>query len=242
MSPGWALTMPDPDEADQPRYAGPLDAADPRFAGSEESMGRERPRELVRSQGPGMSPMDPRVRTLRAALPLLALAGVLAVAAVFARGLEPAGGQVEVVGDEAAVRAAIADRPLRVCLGGGQPCAWLTVADGQLLALNTSGPLREEYGRNGVQWCPTSRHFGANNTGSRFDQAGRVVDGPAPRSMDRFHVRVDDAGQVVVDFAALTTGVQAQRVGETTPPAGPHCDPIPFDREADLQLPRTQER
>ncbi len=184
-----------------------------------------------------MSPLDPRVRVLRAALPLLALGAVVLIGAVFARGLDPPGGQVEVVGDEGAVRAAVAERPLRVCLGGRQPCAWLTVADGRLLALNTSGPLREEYGRNGVQWCPTSGHFGANNTGSRFDQAGRVVDGPAPRSMDRFHVRVDDAGRVVVDFAALTTGLQAHRVTETTPPVGPHCDPIPFDREADLELP-----
>lgn len=231
-----------PDEADEPRFAEPLDATDPRFAGSDEARGASSPRELVSSQGPGSSPMDPRVRILRAAVPLLAIGALVLIGAVFARGLQPTSGQFEVVGEEQAVREAVSQRPLRVCLADGQPCAWLTVVDEELIALNTSGPLREEYGRNGVQWCPSSGHFGANATGSRFDQAGRFVSGPAPRSMDRFHLRVDDDGAVVVNFGALTTGILAGQVRQTIPPVGPHCDPIPFDREADLELPRTQER
>ena len=223
---------PDPGEADG---AIPLDPADPRFFGDGAPRVPERPRRLVRSQGPGMSPADPRVRILRAAIPLLALAGVAMVAAVFYRGLAPSSG-VQVIGEEAAVRAAVAERPHRVCLGGAQPCAWVTVVGGRLLALSTSGALREEQGRTGVQWCPSSGYFGSNSLGSRFDQAGRVVRGPAPRSLDRYELNIDDQGRVVVGFSSLTTGLQQARVESVLPPEGPDCEEIPFDREADLRL------
>lgn len=224
--------LPTPDDSGLVR---PLDAADPRFVPRRETPSFERPRRLERSLGPGTSAFSPGVRVLRAALPLVVVAGLMVTAAIFWRGLDPPSGRVA-VGPEREVRAAVADRPHRVCLGGNLPCAWLTVAEGRLLALNTAGPLREEYGRAGVSWCPTSGYFGSNSLGSRFDQAGRLVRGPAPRGMDRFAVRVDADGQVVVDFTDLTTGLQAARVDGVLPPDGEDCEEIPFDREADLRL------
>ena len=210
----------------------PLDGWDPRF---ESAAGTQSPsRQLVRSRGPGPSPEDPQVRRLRVALPLVFFAAVAVVVAVFFAGLRP-GRQYETVGAEPAVAARVSERPKRVCLNGNNPCAWLALVDGRLVAFNTNGPLPQEYGRDGIGWCPSSGWFGANATGSRFDQQGRVVKGPAPRSLDRFRVEVR-GGQVRVHFTELTAGVQAEQVRATTAPTGPDCSTIPFDRNADLQL------
>jgi hypothetical protein len=211
-----------------------LDAADPRFAGSEEHRGAAPARTLVAGRGPGLSPEDPRVGRLRVLILVMFCIAVAGVVAVFFVGLDP-GDSVEVVGPEAAVREAVAERPRRVCFEGESPCAWLTLVDGDLLALNTSGPLAEEYGRQGVGWCPTSGGFGANATGSRFDAAGNVANGPAPRGLDRFAILIDPDGVLRVDFASLTTGAHAGRV-EVLPADGPSCAEIPFDRDADLEL------
>jgi hypothetical protein len=217
---------------DDGRTLGPLDAADPRYVpGAPEDVVRDR--RLVRSAGPGPSPMDPRVRVLRIAVPGLFVAGILLVLAVFAVALRPAR-QVMDLGPEATVRAAVAERPKRVCLGGNLPCAWVTVVDGTLLALNTSGPLREEFGRQGVGWCPTSGYFGSNALGTRYDQQGHVVAGPAPRGLDRYRLRLDAGGHVILDFRSLTAGLQAFRTRAVRAPLGPDCPTIPFDREADL--------
>ena len=224
-----------PDESPGDAATAPLDAADPRFAGSEEAAGVARPRDLVPSMGPGASPLDARVRVLRVAIPVLFAAMVAAVVAVFFVGLDPGDGR-QVVGPEAAVRAAVADRPRRVCYEDSLPCAWLTVVNGRLLALNTSGTLNEEFGRLGVGWCPTSHRFVANSTGSVYDQLGRVVRGPAPRGLDYVGLDVSEAGVVTVDFFSLTTNLQADRSYQVVPPAGPPCEEVAFDREADLEL------
>jgi hypothetical protein len=214
---------------------GRLDAFDPRF-GDPSADGAERPRSLVLSRGPGPDPDDPRVRILRVAMPLLALAGVAVVAAVFLSGLSPGDPDV-VVGPVAEVRAAVEERPYRYCFDGANPCAWLTVVDGEVVAFNTNGPLAEEYGRQGVAWCPTSGYFGANATGSVWDQEGRIVEGPAPRSLDRFTTTVDAAGDLVIDFASLNAGLADWQVdGDVRPPEGPPCEEIPFDRDPDLDL------
>jgi hypothetical protein len=218
---------------DEGREAAPLDAGDPRFTGVNGSA-PARPRRLVASRGPGVSPEDPRVRRLRVLIPVTFWLVVAAVAAVFLLGLDP-GDSAVLVGPEAEVRLAVGERPRRVCYRQQAPCAWLTAVDGRLLALNTSGPLSEEYGRQGVGWCPTSRQFGSNASGSRFDQAGNVISGPAPRGLDRFAVLVDREGRLRVDFSSLTTGVQAGRA-ELRPAEGPACEEIPFDRDADLDL------
>jgi len=229
--------MVDPLDARDDTYTEPLDAADPRFDGADEAVGADRSgkRALVRSAGPGSLPDNPRVRVLRFAIPAVFLAGLAAVVAVFVVGLDP-GPRAQVVGPEAAVLGAIAERPQRVCYQGSQPCAWLTLVDGEVLALSTDGPLIEEFGRLGVSWCPTSGYFGSTVTGSRWDPAGNVVRGPAPRGVDRLRVVTNSDGDLQVDFFSRTTGLQAGRARSVIPPTGPHCEDLPFDREADLEL------
>jgi hypothetical protein len=189
----------------------------------------------VASKGPFPDPDSRSARFARLIIPAMALAGLLAVALVFAAGLSPGSGR-KVVGPVAAVRTAVSDRPRRVCLGEGLSCAWLTVVDDELLALSANGPIPDEYGRQGVGWCPTSGRFGANATGSRYDAAGRLVSGPAPRGLDRFHVTTAD-GEVAVDFTSLRTGMPRDLVDDPIPARGEPCESMPFDREADLLLP-----
>ena len=217
-----------------------LDPFDPRFATSQGSEidDVDRRRSLVHSAGPGPSHGDPKVRILRVAIPALAFAGVAVIVLVFFTGLSPGDPSV-VVGPEAAVRAAVADRPYRVCFHDANPCAWLTVVEDEVVAFTTNGPLPEEYGRQGVGWCPTSGYFGANATGSMWDQDGRIVRGPAPRSLDRFRTDIDPRGNLVIRFSALNAGLADWQVnGEVSPPTGPLCEEVPFDRAADLVLPR----
>jgi hypothetical protein len=215
----------------------PLDPLDPRFDGDTPATAHVPvPRSLRRTQGPGVSPLSPHARTLRIAFPLLFLAGVLAVAAVFVRALDQGPSQVR-LGPVQAVRAAVADRPRRVCIReGASPCAWITVVAGELVAFDTNGPLPQEYGRLGVGWCPSSGGFGANATGSRWDAAGNVVAGPAPRGLDRFDILVSRDGIATVDFSTFTAGPLSWQVDERTSPSGPDCEEIPFDRDPDLEL------
>lgn len=206
----------------------PLDAADPRFAGADGPSVPPHARTLVASRGPGAQPEDPRVRVLRIAVPLLFAAAVVTIAAVFFAGLaieQP----IVVVGPLESVQATVASRPRLVCVNDNNPCAWLTIVDGELLALNSNGTLPDEFGRQGVAWCPSSGYFGSNVTGSRYDAAGRVVSGPAPRGLDLVELRLDRAGRVVVDFSSFTTNRQAKRGADTIPPTGADCGHIPFD-------------
>lgn len=216
------------------RHAAPLDAADPRFDPRPGTL-RPRHRRLVESSGPGANPMDPRVRALRVMIPVTFAAVVAGVVLVFFLGLSPRT-SAQVVGPDETVRAELAERPHRVCYADAGPCAWLSLVEGEVLALSTNGPLREEFGRFGVSWCPTSGYFGSNVSGSRFDPRGHVVRGPAPRGLDRYRLTVDDGGTLRIDFRSLTTGLQAGRTDEVIPPSGPECAEIPFDRDADLDL------
>ena len=210
---------------------GLLDPSDPRGADAVLA----HPRRLVRHRPPGPDVPEPQARVLRWAFPVLAVAGLLVVGAVFFRGLSP-GSSLWEVGPEPAVRAAVAERPWRVCYRGTNPCAWLTTVEGRLLAFNTNGPLPEEFGRQGVGWCPSSGRFGANATGSRWDAAGQVVRGPAFRGLDRFDVTVRADGVVVVNFASLTAGRHASQAADLVPATGQDCEPVPFDRAPDLVL------
>lgn len=223
---------PDAGEADRPRYAEPLDASDPRF--EPDGGARAHPRRLVASGGPFPDPDSPSARFARIVIPAAALAALAVVVAVFAAGLSPGSSRV-VLGDESLVRAVVAERPRRVCWHGASPCAWVTVVGDRLLALSTSGPLPQERGRHGVGWCPSSGRFANDTSGSVFDAAGRVVDGPAPRGLDRYTLLVHD-GQVTLDFSSLETGVQAGRA-DLLPPGGPPCSTTPFDRSPELTLP-----
>lgn len=180
--------------------------------------------------------MDPRVRVLRVAVPAVFIAGLAAVVAVFFSGLNPGTSRLQ-LGDVDAVRDAVADRPRRVCFNHNNPCAWVALVNGRLYAFNTNGPLPQEFGRQGVGWCPSSRGYGANATGSRWDAAGNVVKGPAPRGLDRFTLIVRPDETLEIEFASLSAGLPDWQVRERVPPAGPDCDPIPFDREPELAIP-----
>lgn len=219
-------------DADDPRFDAPLDEVDPRFSPAAEP--RPHHRALVAAEGPFPDPDSASARFARLVIPAMAAAGLLAVAIVFVAGLSPGSG-IERIGDLQQVRAAVAQRPHRVCYEGAMPCAWLTIHEGDLIALNTSGPVPEEYGRAGVGWCPTSGRFGSNSTGSRYDAAGMVVAGPAPRGLDRYRLIVAD-GTVSIDYFSLQTGVLARHGENLVPGSGPDCQSIPFDRDADLQL------
>lgn len=210
-----------------PLHGPPLDAGDPRFGDRGSGRPPARPRRLVRSQGPGPSPFDRRVRILRVAVPLVFAAGLAAVATVFVVGLDPSPARTMDLGSTSEVRAAVRDEPRRVCLEGGQPCAWIDEVGGDLIALSAAGPVRDELGRAGIGWCSSSGYYGSNNTGARYDRLGRLVDGPARRGLDRYRVAVRD-GRVTVDFTDLRTGEQAHRTVETIPPDGPDCEQIPY--------------
>lgn len=217
----------------QPDDTAPLDAADPRFPAGAASVPPRPPRRLVPSRGPGPAVEDPLVARLRVGLRVIAVAAVALVAWIFFVGLDP-GRPVVRVGSEAAVRAALGEGPRRVCQDAGSPCTWLSLVDGELLALSTSGPLREERGNRGVAWCPGAGVYVAGNTGSRFDADGDVIAGPAPRGLDAYRVAVVD-GQVEIDFSAVRSGRLARR-GLVTAAATPSCPAsdtpleVPLDR------------
>ena len=48
---------------------------------------------------------------------------------------------------------------------------------------------------DGIVACPCH--------GSKFDREGRVIDGPAPRPLQRFSMSFDDLGQLVVDRSVV---------------------------------------
>lgn len=212
-----------------PHLAGPLGSGDPRFP----DQPARRPRELVKSRGPGPSPEDERVRLLRLGIRVVALAGLLLVGTVFVVALRGDADPVVDVGDEGAVRSAVADRPMRLCpTEGGLPCVWLTEVDGDLLALSSSGPLREERGREGVRWCPSSGRYGSEIAGSRYDARGRVLDGSAPRGLDRFRLRLD-GDRVAIDFGSRVSGQPAGRSFDPVAARGPDCDQWPSEPATD---------
>lgn len=73
-----------------------------------------------------------------------------------------------------------------------------------------------------VNWCESSREFECACHGSRFNRAGEVRSGPAPRGMDRFDVAVGDE-VVEVDTGMITEGVPPGEESIDEPPAGPSC-------------------
>lgn len=74
-----------------------------------------------------------------------------------------------------------------------------------------------------VPWCQSSQWFECPCHGSKYNRWGEWTDGPAPRGMDRFPTRLDDADRLVVDTSVILTGPsRTARVLEQEP-EGPHC-------------------
>jgi cytochrome b6-f complex iron-sulfur subunit len=73
-----------------------------------------------------------------------------------------------------------------------------------------------------VPFCQQSQWFECPCHGSKYNRAGEYRDGPAPRSMDRFAVRVVN-GQVQVDTSQVILGPPrgTDTIGQN--PEGPFC-------------------
>ncbi len=73
-----------------------------------------------------------------------------------------------------------------------------------------------------VPFCQQSQWFECPCHGSKYNRAGEYRDGPAPRGMDRFAVRVED-GRVVVDTSEIVTGPVRGVDTIRQDPEGPFC-------------------
>ena len=74
-----------------------------------------------------------------------------------------------------------------------------------------------------VPFCQQSQWFECPCHGSKYNRAGEYADGPAPRSMDRFPVIVED-GMVKVDTSEGVHGPPrgTETIGQEQP-EGPFC-------------------
>lgn len=73
-----------------------------------------------------------------------------------------------------------------------------------------------------VSWCESAGEFECPCHGSRFNRAGEVRSGPAPRGMDRF--AVDDSGDFVeVDTGEVISGAPPGTETIDEPPRGESC-------------------
>ncbi len=95
---------------------------------------------------------------------------------------------------------------------------WLANAGGHFFALSQKCP---HLGCR-VPFCKTSGRFECPCHGSVYDIAGEYVQGPAPRGMDRFQLRLDN-GMLVVDTGTLIPGPDRGKRDFLTPPLGPAC-------------------
>jgi cytochrome b6-f complex iron-sulfur subunit len=73
-----------------------------------------------------------------------------------------------------------------------------------------------------VPFCEASQWFECPCHGSKYNLAGEWTDGPAPRGMDRFAVRVE-GGFVQVDTTRIVTGPPRGTNSTRQDPEGPFC-------------------
>jgi cytochrome b6-f complex iron-sulfur subunit len=73
-----------------------------------------------------------------------------------------------------------------------------------------------------VPFCQESQWFECPCHGSKYNLAGEYRDGPAPRGLDRFAVRVEN-GAVVVDTSLIIEGPARGKVTMQPEPEGPFC-------------------
>ena len=74
-----------------------------------------------------------------------------------------------------------------------------------------------------VPFCQQSQWFECPCHGSKYNLAGEYKLGPAPRGLDRFHVTISDAGEVVVDTSVIVLGPPRGTDTTKEPPQGPFC-------------------
>ena len=73
-----------------------------------------------------------------------------------------------------------------------------------------------------VPWCQSSQWFECPCHGSKYNQVGEKVGGPAPRGLDRFVLEVS-GGNIVVDTGNLVLGPPIGTNTIDQSPEGPLC-------------------
>ena len=74
-----------------------------------------------------------------------------------------------------------------------------------------------------IPFCDSSGRFECNCHGSVFDLGGEYVKGPAPRGMDKYLLKQNSDGTLVVDTAVQISGPDRGAHQYLTPPKGPSC-------------------
>jgi len=75
-----------------------------------------------------------------------------------------------------------------------------------------------------VPFCDSSGRFECPCHGSKYDLGGEWIEGPAPRGMDRFELKVV-GGNLLADTSKLITGPTRGAKRYLTPAKGPSCVP-----------------
>ncbi len=73
-----------------------------------------------------------------------------------------------------------------------------------------------------VPFCSTSKQFECPCHGSVFNIKGEYIQGPTPRGMDRFAIRIE-GDRVVVDTGSVEEGPARGVLTGPSEPAGPSC-------------------
>lgn len=74
-----------------------------------------------------------------------------------------------------------------------------------------------------LAWCSSSRRFEHPSAERAYGLDGRLLDGDAPRGMDRRAIAIGAGGQVVVDPARWVAGVPVDATDGEVRAAGPSC-------------------
>jgi len=105
------------------------------------------------------------------------------------------------------------------------------VSDGRLFVANTGThiyALSQKCPHLGcrVPFCDSSGRFECPCHGSTYDLGGEWIEGPAPRGLDRFLLKLDSAtGNLVADTSKVLIGPSRGAKRFLTPAKGPSCIP-----------------
>lgn len=131
-------------------------------------------------------------------------------------------------------------RPLATASAGGalnlgSPSSYAAgsatyIPDGRLFVANTGThlyALSQKCPHLGcrVPFCESSGRFECPCHGSIYDLGGEWIQGPAPRGMDRFPLKLDATGTLVADTSKVLTGPSRGANRFLTPAKGPSCVP-----------------
>ena len=101
------------------------------------------------------------------------------------------------------------------------------ITEGRLFVTNAGGhlfALAQKCPHLGcrVPFCDSSGRFECPCHGSKFDLAGEWIEGPSPRGMDQYDLRLEN-GVLIADTSKLKPGPDHGADQFLTPPKGPAC-------------------